>query len=88
MGTRSACAFVTGTSTNFFSQGSRMKMPQRPYTTLGMAASNSIRKVAGVRIQRGASSDRKMAAPRLTGTDRTSAISDEYRVPKMNGSAW
>ena len=78
----------TGLKMKTFRNGIRMKMPHRPYTTLGMAARSSIRKVAGVRIQRGASSDRKMAAPTETGTARTSAMNDEYSVPWMKGRAW
>jgi len=53
-----------------------------------MAARSSIRKVTGVRIHGGASSERKMADPMLMGTAIRRARNDEYRVPKMNGRMW
>src|SRR5260370_20483992 len=67
---------LIGVSTCFTSQGERTKRPQRPYTTLGIAASSSIKNETGLRSQRGASSARKIAAPRLIGTAMRSAQND------------
>src|SRR5690349_2050053 len=64
---------LIGVSTCFTSHGERTKIPQRPYTTLGIAASSSIRNETGVRIQRGANSARKIAAPTPIGTAMTRA---------------
>jgi hypothetical protein len=67
--------------------GTRTKIPQRPYTMLGMPARSSMRNDNGRSIQGGASSERKIATPRLSGSAITNAIAEETRVPNMNGSA-
>src|SRR5919201_994930 len=57
--------------------GTSTKIPQSPYTTLGTAASSSMRNATGGRIQNGASSARKIAAPSESGTAMSSASSDD-----------
>ena len=47
----------------------------------GMPASSSMAELTGRRSQLGASSVRKMAMPKLTGTAMTSAINDVTTVP-------
>ena len=63
-------------------------MPHRPYTTLGMAASNSTIQVNGVRSQAGHSSARKMAIPTPIGRAKRMANKDVNNVPYRNGQAW
>ncbi len=63
------------------------KTPQKPYTTLGMAASSSIRNDDTRRTQPDTISDRKAAAPTPSGTAMIMAMIDVSRVPTMNGTA-
>lgn len=67
--------------------GTSTKMPQRPYTMEGIAASSSVRKMSGERSQNGQMSDRNTAMPIATGVEIASARIDEYNVPQMNGKA-
>ena len=67
--------------------GLRTNTPHRPTTTLGMAASSSIRNVNGMASHGGASSARKIAVNRLIGTAMRSARNDDSSVPATKGSA-
>ena len=58
-------------------------MPQRPSTTLGMAASSSTIMPTGVRSTRGASSLRNRPIAIAIGTAITSATTDVNSVPMM-----
>src|ERR1700674_704808 len=62
-------------------------MPQRPMTTLGIAASVSIREVTGARSARGASSVKNRAAPIASGAASASAKSDVTAVPNRKLAA-
>ena len=61
--------------------GRNTKMPHRPYTTLGMAASSSTSIPSGVFSQGGHSSARKTATNRPAGSATTIATSDVISVP-------
>ncbi len=74
-------------STVFRNVGLRTKTPHRPMTTLGIAASSSIRKLTGTAIRRSASSARKIAVSSPRGAAKSRARSDVISVPTMNGSA-
>src|SRR5579883_1423403 len=52
-----------------------------PKITLGMAASSSTRNVSALDIPAGASSDKKIAAPKPSGTEISSARTDVTTVP-------
>src|SRR5438477_3344570 len=65
----------------------RNSRPQKPYTTLGIAASNSRRNAHTFRNRGGASSERYAAAPTPSGTATSIAISDVTIVPYTNTSA-
>src|SRR5262245_44028692 len=67
--------------------GTRTKMPQRPYTIDGIAASSSVRNTSGWRSRGGHNSAMNTAIPSAMGVAITSARTDEYSVPQMNGSA-
>ena len=67
--------------------GLRTKTPHSPMTTLGIAASSSMRNVSGIATRRLASSARKIAVISPMGAARTIAITDEKIVPRMYGSA-
>jgi hypothetical protein len=56
-------------------KGTRKRIPQSPYTTLGMAARSSTRKIEGSRNLLGANSDWKRAMPKLIGTAKSREIS-------------
>src|ERR1700730_6032397 len=62
-------------------------MPQSPMTTLGIAASVSIKEVTGARSARGASSLRNRAAPIASGVARASAQNDVMAVPNRKLAA-
>ena len=67
--------------------GTRTTNAQRPYTTLGTAASISTMKIEGERSFPGDSSDWKSATPRLTGTAKTRDIIVVTIDPYMEGNA-
>ncbi len=69
------------------SSGISTKMPQSPYTTLGIAARRSTRNATGWRSHRGANSERKIATPSASGVAMTSAMIDVTIVPKIAGAA-
>ena len=69
------------------SLGARKKMPHRPYTTEGTAASNSIRIVTGPRMRSGHSSVTYKAVATATGTPMINASPEVMRVPTTSGSA-
>ena len=52
-----------------------------------MAASSSVRNTSGCRSAAGQSSEMKIAMPSAIGVAISSASTDEYSVPQMNGSA-
>ena len=56
-------------------------MPQRPSTTLGIAASSSTIVAIGAAIRRGAISVRKSAIAIESGVARSKAITDVTTVP-------
>ncbi len=60
--------------------------PQSPYTTLGMAARMSTNVARGFAIAPRTWFNSN-ASPTATGTDRTTAVAEVSKVPKMNGSA-
>src|SRR5437660_12224442 len=62
-------------------------MSQRPQTTEGPPAGRATRYVSGIRIQDGASSERKIAMPKLIGTPNKSASAEVTSVPYTNGRA-
>ncbi len=62
-------------------------IPQRPSTTLGIAASSSTMMPTGVRRARGASSVRNKAIAIATGTAITSANRDVRSVPQIRSRA-
>ena len=64
-----------------------MRIPQRPRTTLGMAASSSTIVPTGVRSTRGASSLRKSPIAIASGTAMSSATSAVTSVPKIRSAA-
>ena len=66
--------------------GPSTKMPQRPMTTLGTAASISISDPIGPRIAGGASSLRKRPIAIESGAARISAPNEVTSVPMMNGA--
>ncbi len=74
----STCSFRNGPST---------RIPQRPSTTLGMAASSSTIVPTGVRSTRGASSLRKSPIAIARGTAISSATSAVTSVPKIRSAA-
>ena len=74
-------------STCSLRNGPRMRIPQRPSTTLGMAASSSTIVPTGVRSTRGASSLRKSPMAIATGTAMSSATSAVTSVPKIRSAA-
>ena len=57
--------------------GTNTKMPQRPYTIDGIAASSSVRKTSGCRRRAGQSSAMEIAMPSATGVASRSARIDE-----------
>ncbi len=61
--------------------GASTNSPQIPKMMLGTAASSSIATPTGRLSQDGASSVRKMAIPRLTGTANSMAMKEVTRVP-------
>jgi hypothetical protein len=61
--------------------GRRMKIPSRPYITLGTAASSSIRKVRKFEILGGAISARKIAEATPSGIAISRARKDVTQVP-------
>ncbi len=61
--------------------GASTNRPHRPYTTLGTAASSSIKNDSGVASQRGAKSAKKTAAMMPTNPASTIAMSDVTTVP-------
>ena len=63
------------------STGSSTKMPQSPYTTLGIAANRSTRNATGCRILGGANSERNTATPSASGAAMIKATIDETSVP-------
>src|SRR5262245_3708185 len=65
----------------------RNSRAQKPYTTLGIAASNSSRNAHTFRSRAGASSERYAAAPMPSGTAMTIAIADVISVPYTNTNA-
>src|ERR1700681_2264381 len=67
--------------------GANTKRPHSPKTTLGTAASNSMKKLIGRAIRTGANSARKIAAEIPTTPATTMAIAELTTVPKMNGRA-
>src|SRR5262249_7546529 len=67
--------------------GTSTKMPHRPYTIDGLAASSSVRNTSGWRRGGGHSSAMNTAMPSAIGVAMSSATTDEYSVPQMNGSA-
>ena len=68
-------------------KGPRTKMPQRPTTTLGTAASIEISAPTGPRIAGGASSLRNRPIPIESGAAMSSAPNDVTSVPMMNERA-
>src|SRR5579863_433707 len=67
--------------------GESTNRPHKPYTTLGTAASSSIKNESGCPSHRGAKSARKTAAMIPMNAARTIAISEVMTVPKIIGSA-
>jgi hypothetical protein len=67
--------------------GRKTKIPHIPYTTLGIAASNSTIQPKGNLSHSGQSSERKMEMPRLIGMAMIMAINEVINVPYMNGQA-
>ena len=63
------------------------RMPHRPSTTLGIAASSSTSMPTGVRRRRGASSLRKRPIASDSGTARTSAKNEVTAVPQIRSAA-
>src|SRR4029077_6826663 len=53
----------------------------------GIAASSSVTKTSGCRSEFGHSSEMKIAMPSAIGVAISSASTEEYSVPQMNGSA-
>ena len=72
------CARMNGPST---------RMPQRPITTLGTAASISINEPIGPRIDGGASSDKKRPIAIESGAARYRAPNEVIERAEMNGSS-
>ena len=68
-------------STWLAKMGVRTRRPHSPTTMLGTAASSPIRVASGPAIQRGASSDRKIAVPSPIGTISTMATPVVMSVP-------
>ncbi len=68
-------------STWFARKGPSTRIPQRPSTTLGMAASVSTSDPTTSRTLRGASSLRKSAIPSASGVAMISAIAEVTAVP-------
>src|SRR4051812_46071297 len=66
--------------------GARKNRPQNPYTTLGMAASSSIRNAPTRFTHGGAISDMYAALATPSGTAISMAISDVTVVPHTNAS--
>src|SRR5437660_2447570 len=62
-------------------------MSQRPQTTEGPPAGRATRYVSGILIQDGASSERKIAMPKLIDTPNKSASAEVTSVPYTNGRA-
>ena len=75
--------WVSHGSTCSARNGPITRMPQRPSTTLGMAASSSTISPTGVRSIRGASSLRNRPIAIAIGTAITSATTDVSSVPMM-----
>src|ERR1700723_3317329 len=67
--------------------GTSTKIPHSPYTTLGIAASNSVKNEIGPCNIFGQTSSRKIDTASASGTAITTASSDDSTVPYTNGSA-
>ena len=74
-------------SMGFLTNGTSTNNPHNPIITLGMAANISITKEAGPLNHDGASSTRKIAAPRLNGMAISKPIAELNNVPKIAGRA-
>jgi hypothetical protein len=69
------------------SSGSRKNTPHRPKTTLGTAASRSMKNDRGWRSQLGQNSERKIAPPSASGVATTRAMIEVTIVPRIAGAA-
>jgi hypothetical protein len=80
-------ALASAGSTCRATHGAITRIPQRPTTTLGTAASISISVPTGPRIARGASSERKSPIAIESGVARITAANEVISVPRTNWSA-